>query len=45
MVCDDCEKGQTKLSNMDMWKEGSHNATVGAGKDAGRRLGSNKLLS
>lgn len=45
MVCDDCQTKQTKQSNMDMWKEGSRNATVGAGKDSGRRLGSNKLLS
>lgn len=45
MVCGDCEKKQTKLSNMDMWKDGSRNAQVGHGKDAGRRLGANKLLS
>jgi hypothetical protein len=45
MVCTDCEKKQTKMSNMDMWKAGSHNADVGHGKDAGRRLGANKLLS
>ena len=45
MVCSDCENKQTKMSNMDMWKDGSHNAQVGHGKDAGRRLGANKLLS
>lgn len=45
MVCTDCEKKQTKQSNMDMWKDGSRNAQVGHGKDAGRRLGANKLLS